>query len=324
MTSEEHLHISDILAFRERRLSAMDHTSATRHLLQCPECRDRLPLPTADEFWRCLMGSDEETLEASGIGAGRTPATDYLAGKLFGRLAIRNAIFASFLLIAILGFSLFLLMPRGYSENENLVGAVGDNDLQDALHQVKPDGPVHGEVSNTRASASSPGSRRSRSETADTKASKAIAGRKKETILKTNNRAIPNMRSLRQAKTRGNLPCGGQRVVALGAKQTDAGLLLTWEKVPGAASYSVYLSDLDERLIDHFETADATSYLVKAALDSATAYRFRLIVNLENGERVVSESQNLKISDLTKGSQSLGNIVRKKTSASVRCVEVKQ
>lgn len=325
MTSEEHLQTSDILLFRERKLSATDHTAATRHLLQCPECRNRLPLPTADELWRAVMGGEEETLEATGIGAGGTSAKNYLAGKLFGQQALRNAIFASFLVIAILGFSLFLFMPGGHSENENLVGAVGDTDLHDVIHQVNPDEPIHDEAANTEDSASSPGSSRLRSETADTKSSKATVDRKKETVQKANKRPFPSTRPPRQAETRGNVPCGGQRSVGLEARNTEEGLLLKWDKIAGAISYNVYLSDLDERLVDHFETADQTSHVVPTKLNEETVYRLRLIAKLESGERVVSESQNFKIGYLIKGSQSPGNLtIRKKTAASVRCVEVKQ
>ena len=101
--------------------------------------------------------------------------------------------------------------------------------------------------------------------------------------------------------------------------------MLKWGRIAGAISYNVYLSDLDEKLIDSFETADETSHLVTAELEKETVYRLRLIAKLENGERVVSESRNFRISNPAKDSQSAGDLTtRKRTAASVRCVEVKQ
>ena len=102
------------------------------------------------------------------------------------------------------------------------------------------------------------------------------------------------------------------------ARKTEDGLRLTWGKVPNAVSYSVYLSDLDERLIDQFETADKTTYLVTIPLDTETVYRWKLIATVKNGERIVSESQNFRIG----GSRPIP--VRRRTAAAVRCVEGKQ
>jgi hypothetical protein len=325
MTSEEHLQTSDILSFREKRLSATEHTAATRHLLQCPECRDRLPMPTADDLWRAVMGTDEEPQETAGLGSAWTSPKAYLAGTIFGRPAVRNSVTAGLLLFAILGFSLFLMMPEGSSVNEKLIGAVADNNSPYPLDPRTPDGPIHNEVSNTDVSTSSLGSNRRDLKTTDRKPSKAAVTPAKQAVPKPSNRGFPTARSMQQAETRGNVPCGGQRSVGLEARHTEEGLMLKWDKITGAISYNVYLSDLDERLIDHFETADKTSHVVRTKLDEETVYRLRLIAKLENGERIVSESQNFKFSDLAKGSsQSLGKTGSKKTSASVRCVEVKQ
>lgn len=271
------------------------------------------------------MGSDDQPRETTGLGSASASAKAYLAGTIFGIPAIRNSVTAGLLLFAILSFSLFLIMPEGSPVNENLIAAVDDDNPPYRLDPITPDGPIHNEVSNTDVSTSSPGSNRQDLETTERKPSKAAIAPAKRAVPKTSDRGLPTTRSMRQAETRGNVPCGGQRVVGLEAKPTEEGLLLKWDKITGAISYNVYLSDLDERLIDHFETADQTSYLVTAELDKEAVYRLRLIANLENGERIVSESQNFKISDLAKSTQSTGTIqVRKRTAATVRCVEVKQ
>lgn len=328
MTSEEHLRISDILAYREKRLSTEDHTMAARHLIQCVECRDRIPKPTADEFWNCLTGTGEEAIESPMRIPVWMAIKESITGTMLGRPGVRNGVFASLLGFAILGFLLFVLLPGGTFENENLVAAVDDSGPHDATHTANFDLAVKDEVINTGTSPASPpllpslGSN-SGSEKKDTARSDPAHNRKKSG--RTNERRISVPGDRKQVETRGRMSCGGQRSVALEAKNTDEGLLLSWEKIRGTVLYNVYLSDLDERLIDHYEAGDKTSYLVTAELDAETIYRVRLIVTLNHDERIVSESMNFTVNDLKKGSGSLGKIgIRKKAAASVRCVEAKQ
>lgn len=325
MTSEEHLHTSEILAFRDRRLSGTERSTAAAHLLRCEECRDRLPKPTAEEFWNCLMGHDEKRLEATGIGSIWMSAKDWFSEAIFDRFALRNAVFASVLLLAVLGFSLLLLIgPEGSPINNKLVAVVGDPKPEDTIPPASFDDPHRREVPNPDTSSSTAKSHRSVPETTEGKSGRPISAHERKVVKQRVSRQVSETGSRKLAETRGNAPCGKQRFVVLEARLTDEGLLLTWEKVPGAA-YNVYLSDLDERLAAHFETSDKTSYLVTAKLDPEIIYRLRLVASLENGERIVSESKNFTINDLKKGSRSFGsNVVRKKTAASVRCVEVKQ
>ncbi|MBX3290005.1 MAG: hypothetical protein KF855_11745 [Acidobacteria bacterium] len=325
MTSEEHLQISDILAYRERQLSAEDHTMAARHLIRCPECRNQLPVPTADEFWNCLMGSDEKATEETIRIPVWIAIKESLGGVLPARPTMRNAVLASLLAIAILGFSALLMMPGGALDDENMVAAVNNTDARDIPDPMSYESPTRNEIVNSDDPVSSTASQASKAATAEQDVARSDAARNGRIPGRINDRRASASGSRRQAKTRGKTPCEGQRSVALEARQTDDGLLLTWEKVRNAVTYNVYLSDLDERLIDHFETDERTSYLVTAELDPETTYRLRLIVKLESGERIVSESQDFRMSDLKRKSQSTGTIkMQKKTTASVRCVEVKQ
>lgn len=322
MTSEEHLQISDILAYRERRLSAEDHTMAVRHLIQCVECRNRLPRPAENGFWNSLIGTGEETMEPSSHVPVWIAIKEAITGPMLGRAAVRNGVFASLLGLAILGFSLLLLIPGETFENENLVAAVDDSDPRNPIHPASFDREARGEVINSETS---PPSEEPKPGLAEQDIAKSDPSRSRKKSGRTKEHRTSAPRSRKQAETRGKTPCGGQRSVALEARHTDEGLLLSWEKVRGASLYSVYLSDLDERLIDQFETGDKTSYLVTAGLDAEIVYRLRLIVTLDDGEKIVSESMNFTVNDLKNGSRSFGSIsIRKKTAASVRCVEVRQ
>lgn len=321
MTSEEHLHTSDILAFRERRLSDQEQSAATRHLLQCAICRGRLPLPTPEEFWRCLLGSDEEASQLTNSSLWISAKVS--ARGILGQFAFRNAVFAGLLLIAIAGLSWFLRMPVSSAVDENLIAAVANDDSMNFSHPPVPNRAAQDETASIEPPVSSGDSVKTRSETS--KRSLSTPGGVRVPTSQRNSRELPPREPQRQAETRGKTPCTLQRFIVFDVRGSEAGLLVKWEKVKDAVKYSLYLSDLDERLIDHFETSDQISYRVKANLDTKTVYRIRLIATLENGDRIVSESRNFTVDELDKGSQSLGNIgVRKKTAASVRCVEVKQ
>lgn len=325
MTSEEHLQISDILAYRERQLSAEDHTMAARHLLRCPECWNRLPVPTTDEFWNCLMGGDEKAAEETVRVPLWIAIKELLGGVMLGRSTMTNAVFASLLAIAILGFSVFLMMPEGALDDENLVAAVNDTDALDIPDPMSYERPDRDEIVNPDKPVSSSASQTSKVKTAEQDIARSNAARDRQIPGRINDRRSSAPGSRRQEGSRGKTPCGGQKSVEFEARQTQAGLLLTWEKIRSAVTYNIYLSDLDEKLIDKIENDEGTSYLVTTHLDPETTYRLKLIVTLESGERIVSESQDFKISDLIGKAASTDTIrTQKKTVVSVRCVEVKQ
>jgi hypothetical protein len=93
--------------------------------------------------------------------------------------------------------------------------------------------------------------------------------------------------------TRGlNSRCGDQIKIATYIRRTEAGIELRWEPFIGAIKYRVFVSDLDERLIDEFETADKTVHVVTAHLDPNTRYEWKLLVELKDGRTLVGASRN--------------------------------
>jgi hypothetical protein len=318
MISEQHLQISEILAFRERRLSATEHTAAAHHLLQCSECRAQLPLPTTEEFWNCLMGGDERTVKTKGWIAVKS----YLANSLFGRSAARKAVLVSTFLAAVAGLSLSLVFNRFSEPADNMVAVVADKETTGktltTLDEERPSGSATRTDRNPDEQVLGATSTRGNRRSAGTPLS--VKDRRPMSIVRA---AAPERTVSRNVDTRGsNVPCGANLTIGLETTATGSAVRLIWGKVKGAVSYEVFLSDLDAHLVDNYETTDGTAYTVTRPLDPDKIYRWKLLVTLRDGKTIVGTSENFKVKADTASRETLPGIVRfgNKKSASVRCV----
>jgi len=64
MKESDHLTTNEIAAYAAKSLSSEKHRIVGRHVLRCPDCRNRLPIPTTDEFFRVLL--DESVRQPDG------------------------------------------------------------------------------------------------------------------------------------------------------------------------------------------------------------------------------------------------------------------
>lgn len=96
-------------------------------------------------------------------------------------------------------------------------------------------------------------------------------------------------------------------------------VILEWEKVPNAVKYTLYLSDEEEILIDEFETAGGTSYVLRKPLDPQKTYKWKVVVTLENGDTVIGDSRKFTLRNLNPGKKK----TKKKGKSEIRCSEDK-
>lgn len=325
MNTTKHLEISEIMAFRNDLLSDADRHAAARHLIRCGNCRSQLPPPNSDQFWKSLLGEDDLNTEPES-------SSSILKESFFGRIswnisAVRPAIFASILFVALAGLSGLILFGRLSSDADKTVAGVTEMGTKEVL--VSPSAPPIGE----RRTEQFPNN----GQTEAVKRSDQIPPLKDERSLKTQaprkeNRSGTDTRfkndlaRSQQAETRGSIiPCGGQFFVGLETRTFSSGVRLSWDKVSGAVLYRIYVSDLDEKLLDQFETASDISYTVADILDPDVVYRWTLIVTLKNGQTISGTSQNFRVRDLSSGESRQEHLSKgRKTAASVRCVENKQ
>lgn len=329
MKGSEHLQLSSIVAFREGILSRREHDETSRHLLQCSDCRSLLPLPTPKEIWKCVLVEREDDSNAESFnllthkGLFSQLRSFFLSG--FVTPTGQSAIFASVLFLVLSGFVLLLLFNRPSATESNLVAVASNGpDIPDIENPAGvswpefdrgphgetgslPDDPKRGDSSHT-------------SKTSDGMRSPRKWNRKTVPRTSSDNKGIAQ-----RAETRGlGSPCGGRESIGLETRRAENSIRLSWEKVDGAVSYMVFVSDLDEKLIDQFETSDQTAYTVATVLERDVIYRWKLIVTLKNGERIVGEAQNFRVNNAVAPESRLEiSPVRKRATVGIRCVENK-
>ncbi|MFN0140733.1 MAG: hypothetical protein ACKVQW_11700 [Pyrinomonadaceae bacterium] len=117
-------------------------------------------------------------------------------------------------------------------------------------------------------------------------------------------------------------PCDFNESISLGTSVSDDGIRLTWNKVTHAAKYSVYISDLEEKLIDRFETDDETSYVSGAKYERDVVYKWRLIITLKSGETVVGDSQKFSLNEMNGNKNIQRNFrLNRRSEMNIRCSE---
>jgi hypothetical protein len=119
--------------------------------------------------------------------------------------------------------------------------------------------------------------------------------------------------------TRGSIaPCTVGRTIEmeLGSQKSD--LILRWKRVPKAAKYHLYVSDDNEILIDEFETEQDTSYVLKKPLDPSKSYKWKIVITLENGERLYADAQKFSAKDF----QSSLNGYKTNARSNTRCLTI--
>jgi hypothetical protein len=149
--------------------------------------------------------------------------------------------------------------------------------------------------------------------------------RPKPPLTKTDQRKVAGVTAsgpkLQNAETRGSEnPCSGGATISLESKSDGKEVFLKWNSVKGAESYDIYISDLDENMIDHFESKSQTYYRSAVRLDPAKSYRWKLIITLKNGNKIVGPPQILTSGTATEDNIKSGAMERQRGSFALRCV----
>ena len=287
--------------FREDTLSSRS-LEIGRHLLACKECRAKLPAVTSQEFRNCVLDSDTVRPHES---EARRRFFD------FPILSIaRVSAFAGFAILLAAG--IYFVGTGRFGSFETSV--VKNENNTDGLNQAN-------EKLSKTPSEKEPLPRNG--VTAPDKGSGPVRPSKKtnQPTVKGEGSREPKVQN---AETRGNEnPCLEGATINLESNSDGKEVFLKWNAVKGAQSYAIYISDLDENLIDQFVSKSQTNYRSKVRLDPVKPYRWKLIITLKNGNKIVGPPQVITSGTASENSIKSGEVERKRASFELRCVSPK-
>lgn len=293
MNPSQHLTRNQITAFSAGSLAASESRSVGGHLIRCVECRGLLPLPNPAQVWTAIT-TEREIGETEQMD--NSPSSDSTYSQRFiGLFGKRNRLAwaASMLLIAFSLAGLWIMSSSNGGNAENEVARTFE--LENPI--TTPNSDQTDEMNNRfpASSGTDSGAKEVNSVTTD-----------RETVEARKTNSGPTSTDIRTTSgikrnispTRGSTaPCAVGRTIEmeLGSQKSD--LILKWRRVRNAAKYHLYVSDDNEILIDEFETDQDTSYVLKKPLDPSKAYKWKIVITLENGEKLYADAQKFTAKD---------------------------
>lgn len=307
--NQNHLSAAEVAMFRDESLSSRS-IEIGRHLLTCKECRTKLPSVTTQEFRNCVLDLEVEN------DAKITFTSRLFPNVWLPRLSVaRAAVFAGFAILLIAGFYL-VRVQSGLMDSEPMIAK---NETTAVQFESVP--PESRSVSNPPSAASQPPIS-NEPENKDEYSERRQAPKR---IIQTPGRKpVAKAPVIQTAETRGDEnPCSGGATVSLESNTNGKEIFLKWNPVKGATSYDIYISDLDENLIDHFESDSQTQYRSTVELEPERTYRWKLIITLGNGNKIVGPPQTLNPGGVLNSHQKKVAVDKQRGTFAIRCVGAK-
>ena len=304
MNTSEHLTRNQIRAFSAGSLATSDSRTVGGHLIRCVKCRNLLPIPDPAQVWSAVT-SEHAFVEP------REMRTSFYSQTVGGVFSKRNRLaFAGGMFAVVVGLTVLFIL--GVSNQQSV-----ETEVARSYELGKPaPGPTHNQPSELEAVVS-PGSE-SNSDVKGTNSKLTEHGLRKDS-RKSNSGDVRTTSGVRRniSHTRGAaVPCTVGRTieVELGSNKSD--LVLKWKPVSKAAKYHLYVSDDNDVLVDEFETDRGTSYVLKKPLDPARSYKWKIVITLENGEKLYADAQKFTAKDF----QSYFSGRKSKVRSNTRCL----
>lgn len=314
MTNFKHLTKIELSEFSNGSLETNESNDVGRHLLNCADCRERLPMPSVERFWSAVMTESE--IEEDNY----SEKADY---SLLSALSFIPRFFkqpngwalsccALFLVIC---FSALLWLNKDDSARE----ISQTFEIENPAPDINQEFPIP--VLNSRTESESPGRGSNPVVTVPTPKMPQINSAKTNLKSSADKDLKPsfddkNSSGKNISSTRGVLPkCENGQDFETETVSDNEKIILKWKKIPNAAQYHLFVSDENEILIDEFESAEATSYALRNPLDSGKVYRWKIVVTLENGETVVGEAQEITVKNYIYKRSKSGQV----RNSAVRC-----
>lgn len=292
MNPSEHLTRNQIAAFRAGSLAASESRCIGGHLIRCVECRSLLPFPSRAQVWTAVT-TEGDVGEIQKRDNSQLPDRTYSQWfvRLFGhRLAWAGG-------VLLLAFSLAGLLIMNVSNGGNAENEVARTfELENPIpapngNQATEMNAVIPSVLGSESAVNEPNS------TATDRGPRGIRRKSTGPIRSTANQPT-NTANRNISTTRGAIiPCTVGRTIEVELASSKTDLVLRWKPVLKATKYHLYVSDDNEILIDEFETDKDTSYVLKKPLDPSKAYKWKIVITLENGQKLYADAQKFSAKD---------------------------
>ena len=312
MKTSEHLTSNQIAAFSAGTLVTSDSRTIGGHLIRCVACRSLLPVPDASRVWTAV--TSEHDFGESQEQPRNSPSSERAYSSTIAELFVRRnrLAWAGGMLAVVVGMAGLILLSVS---NQPVVET-------DVARSFKIEGPGS---SHDRASEMNVDIADDRTTDSKAKDTNSMSADRKLTknrrnpdqkMATTYNRATSGV-NRNIARTRGTRePCSIGRTIEMELGSNKAHVLLRWKRVPKAAKYHVYVSDSDEILVDEFETEVDNSYVLTKPLDPTKFYQWKIVITLENGEKLYPDAQKFSVKDLASHVSSH----RSKVKSDTRCL----
>lgn len=294
MTNFKHLTQIELSAYYNDTLEKAERQSIGRHLLNCTDCRKRLPLPSVERFWAAIM-TDSDTIDAP-VKA----ETEFFHISIFARFSSflklqSGLLWGGALLIIIFSFSFLLLLSVADSSREvvQTLNNGSGSELGFPLPTKTPTNETRVSSTNSNRVEVNPTPKITKREVTKQMPQQNNVVQKSERKELTKKEQISEIRGV-------STNCNEDKDVELEFSTNKENFVFKWKKVPNAVKYHLYISDDEEILIDEFETERETTFILKKSLDPLKSYKWKIIVTLENGKTLLSSSQKFKVNNFQK------------------------
>jgi hypothetical protein len=311
MKPSQHLTDIQIAAFSACTLPEGESREVGRHLLGCVNCRGLLPLPDPNSFWTAIMSE-------GGYDRSRATSTDSPFRQFVGLFSKPGTLaWSAGTLVVILSLTLLILFTDSKEsgvesdvaktfESENPISGPEQTKEPRIMLPLRPES-AESQSKPTPSGLSVAPQFPDRNHSRSTERSNSLSSKRAGARLVDAN--ISSTRGMRSK-------CRIERTFEMQLGSAESDLVLKWARVPNATKYHVYISDDNEILIDEFETEKDTSYTLKKTLDPHKAYKWKIIITLENGQTLSVDAQKFSARDF----QSSQKVRRSKAKSDTRCL----
>lgn len=312
MKISDHLTRNQIEAFGAGALAASDSRVIGGHLIRCVECRSLLPLPNAARVWNAITSEidlSQETQKREDPAATERAFEGLFAG-IFGRR--KRLAWVGSMLVVVVSLGAMIILSV-WSER---------NGRTDVARSFELENPIAGSNLPNEPNALTSGDPASNSAIKAPNSNRTNRGsrelQEKPAAQATSSvKGPPSSSNRKISTTRGAItPCTFGKAIDVEFASQNADLVLRWKPVPNAAKYHLYISDDSEVLIDEFETDAETAYVLRKPLDPTKAYKWKIVITLEDGQNLYAGSQKFTSKDL--GSSVSG--YKRKARLNTRCL----